>query len=105
MTTEEKQLLKEHMQICRDLETGSRRPDNDVERHFVRMTIGQVTASTSLEVAYAKHMRIRGRRNAGTRSPRRDPAEGPTQDWGTREDWKKMRGQEFRDRMDRSRGR
>jgi uncharacterized protein YifE (UPF0438 family) len=105
-TPEEAQLLKEHMQFYRDLETGRRRPENEVQSHFVRMTLGHAVAQTPHEMAYAKYMRIRGRRKAASKSaPPRDPAEGPTEEWGTREEWKKMRGQEFRDRMNRARGR
>ena len=101
LSPEEERLLGANMSFCRDLETGQRRPTTEAQEHFVRVTRGLAIAMTSIEKAYAKHMRLRAARRAANRSERsHDPADGPTSEWFPREDWYKLRGRQRGDMRD-----
>jgi len=93
LTPAEQELLNHYMQFYRDLESGRREPTTDAQRHFVKVTMGQAVVETPHEMAYAKYMRMRARQRIEDteNSPIREPSEGPTEEWGTREDWKRMR--------------
>lgn len=92
MSPEEEGLLRKHMTFYRDLETGRRRPRSPAQQHFVLVTLGRAAAETLHEKAYVKHMRLRAQqREAGGEKSVRDPADGPTPEWFTRESWYALR--------------
>jgi uncharacterized protein YifE (UPF0438 family) len=98
LTDEEEQLLTRYMKFYRALEIGERNPTTPAQERFVRVTLGQAGAETIHEKAYAKHMRLRAlhRQAAGHEDPH-DPENGPTEEWFTRADWKKLRAQQLSD--------
>jgi uncharacterized protein YifE (UPF0438 family) len=82
------------MKFYRALETGKIKPTTPAQERFVRMTRGQAGAETIHEKAYAKHMRLRAlQRPAASKEEPHDPEDGPTDEWFTRDDWKKLRRQ------------
>ncbi len=92
-TPEQERLLTKYLAFYRDLETGRRKPTTPAQEHFVAFTTGHIPAETDHERAYAVHMRLRAYQRELARQDRgsRDPDDGPTDEWFTREDWKKLR--------------
>jgi uncharacterized protein YifE (UPF0438 family) len=100
LTPEEERLLGRYLHFYRDLETGQRKPITPAQAHFVRVTLGQSGAETVHESAYAKHMRLRAQwRRKECQEFDRKPEDGPTEEWFTRADWKKLRRGNFGDMM------
>jgi len=101
LSPEEEGLLKKHIDFYRDLETGRRQPTTQAQEHFVRVTRGLEAAETVHERAYAKHMRLRAQQRAAERSENPpDPADGPTPEWFSRDDWYRSRGRQRGDMRD-----
>jgi len=98
LSPEEESLLRKHMRFYRALETGTRKPTTEIQKHFIQVTRGLAAAETVHERAYVKHMRLRAaQRSANQSEIVRNPEDGPTPDWFSREDWYRLRGRQRSD--------
>jgi uncharacterized protein YifE (UPF0438 family) len=98
LTPEEEVLLQRHIRFYRDLETGQRKPATEAQRRFVEVTLGHAAAESMHERAYVKHMRLRTARHESTRNEHiHNPEDGPTEEWFSRDDWRKLRRRQLGD--------
>lgn len=98
LTAEEELLLKKHLSFYQSLARGNRIPRTEAQKHFAQVFCGRAPAETIHEKAYLKYLRLRASDERPANSARgHDPADGPTQEWFTREDWHKVRGRRLRD--------
>jgi hypothetical protein len=56
LTAEEQELLRKYSRFYRALETGTRVPKTEAQRHFVDMCAGRAVAETPHEKAWAKYI-------------------------------------------------
>ena len=58
----DQELLRQHLAFYQSLETGTRTPSTEAQKHFVAVCEGRKEARTPHEVAYVKYMRLRPKR-------------------------------------------
>jgi uncharacterized protein YifE (UPF0438 family) len=101
LTVEEELLLKKPLNFYRSLARGKRTPATEAQQHFARVFCGQAAPETIHEKAYLNHLRFRAwQRESNANLSSRDPADGPSEEWFSREDWHKLRGRQRGDARD-----
>jgi uncharacterized protein YifE (UPF0438 family) len=93
ISAEQIALIEKHIKFLDSLADGTRNPSTHAQVNFVEVTLGHLGAQSEYEIGYIKYRirRLRLRQSKSDELAVRDPErDGPTDDWFTRENYKKL---------------